>query len=86
MRGVPLEYLSEEAVTSICLFRFPANRFPVQLAGLIHERTEGNRCLLVNAVDYLVGGGLIAEHDKECWELVVEIENVQVGVPTASSR
>ena len=78
---LPLEYLSEEAVTQYLSVRFPANRFPVQLAGLIHKRTEGNPLFMVNAVDYLVAEGLIAEHEEECWELVVEIENVQVGVP-----
>jgi predicted ATPase len=35
---------------------------------------------MVNAVDYLVAEGLLKERD-DCWELVVEIEKVQVGVP-----
>ena len=60
--------------------RFPANRFPAELAGLIHERTEGNPLFMVNAVDYLVAEGLIGEHERS-WELVVEIEKVEVGVP-----
>ena len=77
---LPLEYLSEEAVARYLSVRFPANRFPVELAGLIQERTEGNPLFMVNAVDYLVAEGLIAEHE-ESWELVVEIERVEVGVP-----
>src|SRR5262249_47706897 len=77
---LPLEYLSEEAVAGYLSARFPANRFPAQLAGLIHERTEGNPLFMVNAVDYLATEGLIGERD-ECWELTVEIENVEVGVP-----
>ena len=35
---------------------------------------------MVNAVDYLVAEGLIGGHE-ESWELAVEIENVEVGVP-----
>jgi predicted ATPase/DNA-binding winged helix-turn-helix (wHTH) protein len=77
---LPLEYLSEIAVVEYLSMRFPANRFPAELARLIHERTEGNPLFMVNAVDYLVAEGLIAE-GKENWELVAEIEKVEVGVP-----
>jgi len=77
---LPLEYLSEEAVAQYLSVRFPANRFPAKLAGLIHERTEGNPLFMVNAVDYLVAEGLVGE-TQGSWELVVEIENVEVGVP-----
>ncbi len=77
---LPLEYLSEEAVAKYLSVRFPTNRFPAELAGLIHERTEGNPLFMVNAVDYLLAEGLIGEYE-ESWELAVEIENVEVGVP-----
>ncbi|HSF24668.1 MAG TPA: AAA family ATPase [Blastocatellia bacterium] len=77
---LPLEYLSEAAVARYLSVRFPNNRFPERLAGLIHERTEGNPLFMVNAVDYLVSEGLIGEHEGH-WELVVEIERVEVGVP-----
>src|SRR5262249_34747956 len=60
--------------------RFPGNRFPTELADLIHARTGGNPLFMVNAVDYLVAEGLIATQ-RERWELVVEIENVELGVP-----
>jgi len=77
---LPLEYLSEDAVAKYLSVRFPTNRFPARLAELIHERTEGNALFMVNAVDYLVAAGRIAEKE-ESWELVVEIEKVEVGVP-----
>ena len=77
---LPLEYLSQEAVAEYLSVRFPANRFPAELARLIHERTDGNPLFMVNAVDYLVSEGLIGE-SEESWELVVEIEKVEVGVP-----
>jgi predicted ATPase/DNA-binding winged helix-turn-helix (wHTH) protein len=77
---LPLEYLGEEAVARYLKVRFPANRFPAELASLIHERTEGNPLFMVNAVDYLMTEGSIVEHDGR-WELVVGIERVHVGVP-----
>jgi DNA-binding winged helix-turn-helix (wHTH) protein/predicted ATPase len=77
---LPLEYLSEDAVARYLSIRFPANRFPADLARLIHERTEGNPLFMVNAVDYLLAEGLIGEYE-ESWRLAVEIENVEVGVP-----
>ncbi len=75
-----LECLSEGEVAKYLSARFPHNRFPVELIGLIHERTDGNPLFMVNAVDYLVAEGLIVEHGKR-WELAVKIEKVEVGVP-----
>src|SRR6185369_17079630 len=60
---LPLEYLSEEAVGRYLSVRFPNNRFPAELAVLIHERTEGNPLFMVNAVDYLVVEGAIIERN-----------------------
>jgi predicted ATPase len=77
---LPLECLSEAAVAEYLSVRFSPNRFPVELAGLIHERTEGNPLFMTNAVDYLVTEELIGKCEGG-WELVVDIENVQVGVP-----
>jgi predicted ATPase len=76
---LPLEYLSEEAAKYLSV-RFPSNQFPVELAKLIYERTEGNPLFMVNAVDHLVAEKLISENE-DSWELAVEIENVEVGVP-----
>ena len=77
---LPLEYLSENAVAEYLSVRFPANRFPADLARLIHERTEGNPLFMVNAVDYFLAERSIVSLE-EGWELAVDIENVEVGVP-----
>jgi DNA-binding winged helix-turn-helix (wHTH) protein/predicted ATPase len=77
---LPLEYLNEEAVAEYLTVRFPANRFPAELARLIHERTDGNPLFMVNAVDYLVAERAISQFEQS-WDLVVKIENVEVGVP-----
>jgi DNA-binding winged helix-turn-helix (wHTH) protein/predicted ATPase len=75
-----LEYLSREAIAGYLDVRFPNNRFPDDLAALIHQRTEGSPLFMVNAVDYLVAEQLVTEIDSR-WELAVEIEKVKVGVP-----
>ncbi|HEY7096844.1 MAG TPA: AAA family ATPase [Terriglobales bacterium] len=77
---LPLECLNQEAVTSYLSVRFPGNRFPPELSGLIHERTDGNPLFMVSAVNYLVSEQSIDGSDAG-WELVAEIENVEVGVP-----
>jgi len=75
-----LEYLTKEAVAKYLSVRFPTNRFPEELAWLIHERTEGSPLFMVNTGDYLVAEKLIREREGS-WELVVNIKNVEVGVP-----
>ena len=75
-----LVYLHEDAVAKYLSVRFPHHQFPDGLAELIHQRTEGNPLFMVNAVDYLVGEGLIVKQEGQ-WELGVEIEKIEVGVP-----
>jgi predicted ATPase len=77
---LPLEYLTEAAVAKYLSIRYPDNRFPDQLVGLIHQRTEGNPLFMVNVVDYLEAQNLVGRASQS-WELLVEIENVQLGVP-----
>ncbi len=79
---LPLEYLSKAAVAKYLSIRFPMNRFPAELAGLIHDRTEGNPLFMVNAADYLVTEGLIVKNEER-WDLIVDIEKVEVGVPNS---
>jgi DNA-binding winged helix-turn-helix (wHTH) protein/predicted ATPase len=77
---MPLAYLSADAIAKYLSVRFPRNRFPEGLAGLIHERTEGNPLFMVNAVDYLITEKLVVK-TEDAWELVAGIEQVDVGVP-----
>src|SRR5215831_91128 len=77
---LPLECLSEDGVATYLSVRFSPHRFPVELPGLIHERTEGNPLFMVNAADYLVTEELVGKCEGN-WELVVDIKNIEVGVP-----
>src|SRR5262249_1279386 len=84
-KQLPLYNHGEEAIGKYFSLRFPIHRFPAELAGLIHERTEGNPLFMVNAVDYLAAQRLIVEH-QGYWELVQEIERVEVDVPDSIKR
>jgi DNA-binding winged helix-turn-helix (wHTH) protein/predicted ATPase len=77
---LPLAYLSEESIAKYLAVRFADNRFPPELARLIHQRTEGNPLFMVNAVDYLVKEELLV-HDNGPWELAVGLEKIELGVP-----
>jgi DNA-binding winged helix-turn-helix (wHTH) protein/predicted ATPase len=77
---LPLEYLTEDAIGQHLAARFPGNRFPAELAALIHERTEGNPLFMVNTIDHLVAERLIEPHE-DGWRLAAPIDMVKVGVP-----
>lgn len=77
---LPLEYLSQPAISEYLTRRFPQHEFPAAFAALLHERTEGNPFFLVNAVDYLQAEGLIAERDGQS-RLTVALAELEVGVP-----
>ena len=79
-KELPLEYLTEAAVYDYLAVTFPGNRFPAGLAGLIHQRTDGNPLFMVNAANYLLESGLIVLREN-MWELSVDIANVELGVP-----
>src|SRR5262245_7303561 len=77
---LPLEYLSQEAISEYLNQRFPQHELPSALTALLRERTEGNPFFLVNAVDYLQAEGLIAEFEGRC-RLTVALAELEVGVP-----
>ena len=77
---VPLEYLRPEAVSDYLAARYPQHRLPIELASLLHQRSDGNPFFLVNAVDYLQAEGLIAKPNGY-WHLMVALDDLEVGVP-----
>ena len=79
-KELPLDYLTEDAVSEFLAVRFPRNQFPIKLARLIHQRTGGNPLFLVNLVDYLLDENIIVEHQGR-WQLQVELAEVELGVP-----
>src|SRR5262245_31220010 len=79
-KDLPLEYLSEEAISQYLAAKFSSHQFPRRLVRLIHRRTEGNPLFMVNAVEYLVQEKVIAEKDG-AWKLLVDLSQVELGVP-----
>lgn len=75
-----LEYLNEGAVAEFIAMKFPCNQLPAGLAGLIHQRTEGNPLFMVNLVDYLLAERIITEEQGQ-WQLQVDLVELEPGVP-----
>lgn len=79
---VPLELLSEAAVTEYLAARFPGHSFPENLAGLIYRQTDGNPLFMVTLVDYLIGHSLLCEaKETHLWQLNVPLDQVSSAVP-----
>jgi predicted ATPase len=77
---LPLEYLTRDAVDEFLGVRFPGHKFSGQLAEMVHQRTEGNPLFMVNVVDYLQEENIVVERDGH-WEMQVELNEVELGVP-----
>jgi DNA-binding winged helix-turn-helix (wHTH) protein/tetratricopeptide (TPR) repeat protein len=75
-----LEDLGEEAIRAYLDVRFHRHALPSSLPAILHARTDGNPFFLVNAVDYLQEGGMIAEHQGVS-RLTVELADLEIGVP-----
>ncbi|MGH7896491.1 MAG: AAA family ATPase, partial [Candidatus Binatia bacterium] len=72
--------LSESGVTEYLAQRFPDHDLPVELAGLIYQRTDGNPLFVLNVVDDLVARRMIAEREGR-WRLSAELREIELGVP-----
>jgi predicted ATPase len=79
---LPLELLSEAAVTECLAARFPGNSFPANLSSLIYRKTEGNPLFVVTLADYLLGHGLLSEAaETHTWKLKVTLDQFSASVP-----
>jgi predicted ATPase len=78
-----LEPLSEAQIVEYLAVRglVGARRaVPLQLARLIHQRTEGNPLFLVSVVDDLIARGMIVQTDTN-WELREEPATIESRIP-----
>jgi predicted ATPase len=84
---LPLELLSEAAVTEYLAARFPGHSFPANLPALIYRQTEGNPLFIVTLVDYLVGNSLLREAtESHTWQLKVTLDQVSSAVPRSLQK
>lgn len=60
-RELPLAFLTENEVRALLGLRFPGSSFPLELARLVHSRTEGNPLFVADLADYLRTRGVIRD-------------------------
>lgn len=77
---LPLDFLTAAEVGQYLTVKFPGSQFPITLARMIHQRTDGNPLFMVSVVDYLVARKVIVRTKKR-WELQGELKTVVVDVP-----
>jgi DNA-binding winged helix-turn-helix (wHTH) protein/predicted ATPase len=74
-----LEGLSAAAVTAYLTARFPGSAVAARLAGVLHQRTEGQPLFMKQTVDAWVQQGWVAEVAGQ-WEVQVAVDTMAQGV------
>jgi DNA-binding winged helix-turn-helix (wHTH) protein len=77
---LPLPFLSDDEVGEYLARRFALAQPPVELARIVHRRTEGNPFFVVNFVDDLVARGAIVERG-DGWDLAHAPTALAEGTP-----
>jgi len=79
-RELPLGLLPRAAVGSYLAARFPDNRFPAELPGLLQERTDGNPLFLVHLLDEWIEGRRIT-HEDGAWQVGGSLDDLGRELP-----
>jgi predicted ATPase len=79
-REIGLGFLTRQDVENYFALEFPGHRFPKDLVGLIHQRTEGSPLFMVDLMRYLRDRGVIAEHGGQ-WTLAQSIPHIERELP-----
>lgn len=79
-RECRLEFLTLDDTAAYLGLEFPGHRFPVELASLIHARTEGNPLFMADLARDLRDQGVIAR-DQDGWMLVRPLPEVNRDFP-----
>jgi tetratricopeptide (TPR) repeat protein len=77
---IPLQFLSREDVERYLAIEFPEHRFPPELAGLVHTRTEGNPLFMADLFRYLRDRHVITL-DGGVWTLGHSLSDVERELP-----
>lgn len=78
---LPLEYLTEGAVSEYLETRFPGHQMPSRVRRTIYRRTEGNPLFMVNLVKYLTDQAIIVE-EQGTWKLQGDLSEVENSIPS----
>ena len=79
---VALGFLGTDEIGRYLALEFPEHRFPDNLPGLIHAKTEGSPLFMADLVRYLRDRGVIAEQDGH-WQLVRPIPDLDRELPAS---
>jgi DNA-binding winged helix-turn-helix (wHTH) protein/tetratricopeptide (TPR) repeat protein len=77
---ISVSYLNKAAIGEYLKRRFPGNKFPVEMAFWLHQRTGANPLFMVNVLDHLVAAGFIVHRNKH-WILNTRLKNAELIVP-----
>jgi DNA-binding winged helix-turn-helix (wHTH) protein/tetratricopeptide (TPR) repeat protein len=77
---ISVSHLNKAAVGEYLKQRFPGNKFPVEMAAWLHQRTGANPLFMVTVLDHLVAAGFIARRNKH-WILSTSMQNAELTVP-----
>jgi predicted ATPase len=79
-RQIEMTFLDRGAIAAYLDMTFPQHTFPPDLAGMIHQRTEGNPLFMVGVVDDLRSRDVIVRRGGR-WELAGDLPEIAGEVP-----
>lgn len=82
---LPLRTLTVETVEAYLARRFPNSAFPTRLPQVLYDRTGGNPLFLVNTVEDLIAGNLLAETEGS-WCLQTPLDDLPLNIPESLRR
>jgi predicted ATPase len=75
-----LAFLTQSALAEYLAARFPGAPLPAELAGLVHQRTDGNPLFITGLADSWIAEGLLVPAEGS-WSLWGAPEELTAGVP-----
>ena len=75
-----LELLTREDIDQYLALEFPAHRFPVEFADLVHTRTEGSPLFMVELLRFFRDRQVVVMKGEQ-WELVESVASIEKEIP-----
>jgi len=79
-RDVPLSFLGRNDIERFIGMQFPANQFPREFTGVVHERTEGNPLFMTDMLRFLRDRRILEEQAGH-WLLAQPVSEVRKAIP-----
>ena len=80
---IVLECLTTGDIECYLKCRFPTNEFPAELAGAVHERTEGNPLFMKDMLNFLVDKQILVAQEG-LWQLRLDVAEIRSMIPTGT--